>query len=87
MRGDIVISLGSETLTVRQIEVLVAVGRIGARGAATELFLSEKTIKKHLCEIRWKLRVTTTTRAIIVALQLGYFTLEDLYVVDHKEAI
>lgn len=61
-----------ERLTARERDVLalVADGRTNAQ-IATELFLSQATVKTHLVHVFEKLRVTSRTEAVAAARRLG----------------
>jgi two-component system, NarL family, response regulator LiaR len=68
-----------ESLSEREIEVL----RLAARGMsnaaiAQELALSARTVQVHLTHIFAKLGVASRTEAVIAALRLGWFSLEEL---------
>ena len=67
------------SLSKREIEVL----RLAARGMsnaaiAQELALSTRTVQVHLTHIFAKLGVASRTEAVIAALRLGWFSLEEL---------
>lgn len=67
------------SLSSREIEVL----RLAARGMsnaaiAQELALSTRTVQVHLTHIFAKLGVASRTEAVIAALRLGWFSLEEL---------
>lgn len=52
-------------LTERQLEVLATYGRTGStQKAASELFLSEKTVRNTLCAIYARLGVTSGVAAV-----------------------
>jgi two-component system response regulator DegU len=71
--------MDNETLTARQVEVLCAVANTSSqKEAALELLISHSTVKKHMEEIEWRLRVPNATRAVVVALLRGYITLDQL---------
>ncbi len=58
-----------EPLTDRELEVLKQIGRgLGNRDIATQLFLSEKTVKTHVANILQKLQVTSRTQAALYAI-------------------
>jgi DNA-binding NarL/FixJ family response regulator len=61
-----------ETLTDREREVLklIANGKRN-REIATELFISEKTVKNHVSNILWKLQVNDRTEAALFAARQG----------------
>ena len=69
-------SPSEETLSAREIEVLV----LAARGASNKeiahrLFISEATVKSHLIHIFDKLKVSDRTAAVTVALERGILQL------------
>lgn len=65
-------SRGSAKLTPRELEVLQAIVR-GARShqIATDLTISERTVKAHLASIYQKLGVESRAAAVAVAIQRG----------------
>lgn len=65
-----------ETLTQREIDVLslVAVG-LTNKDIATQLHISEATVKTHLINIFSKLQVSDRTAAVTVAVQRGFIDL------------
>lgn len=70
---------GPEALTTRELEVVRLVG-YGAsnRQIAFALYITENTVKTHLCHIYKKLDVHSRTRAVAASLRLGLFGYEDL---------
>ncbi|NLW47255.1 MAG: response regulator transcription factor [Firmicutes bacterium] len=59
-----------EPLTNRELEVLRQIGRgLGNRAIASELVLSEKTVKTHVANILQKLQVTNRTQAALYAIR------------------
>jgi DNA-binding NarL/FixJ family response regulator len=59
-------------LTGREREILVALARGRSnRELATELFLSEATVKSHVSNLLLKLNVRSRVQAVIVAYELG----------------
>lgn len=59
-----------EPLTERETEVLKLIGRgFGNREIATQLVLSEKTVKTHVANILQKLQVKSRTQAALYAIQ------------------
>ena len=61
-----------ETLTAREIEVLTLVAK-GAnnQAIAEKLFVKEVTVKTHLNSIFKKLKVTSRTQAVLLAMQMN----------------
>ena len=68
-------SLTSRLLTLRQLEVLsrVCQGKTNKQ-IATELGLSEKTVKAHVTAIFKVLGVVNRTQAVLVARRVGMIT-------------
>ena len=68
-----------DDLTPRELEVLrrLALGRTN-KEIASELFISEETVKSHIAKIFAKLDVENRSQAIVQALKRGLVTLEEL---------
>jgi DNA-binding NarL/FixJ family response regulator len=65
-----------EALTAREIEVLALVSKGASNAAiASELFISEATVKTHLIHIFGKLGVDDRTAAVVAALERGIIRL------------
>jgi DNA-binding NarL/FixJ family response regulator len=65
-----------EALTAREIEVLALVSKGPSNAAiASELFISEATVKTHLIHIFGKLAVDDRTAAVVAALERGIIQL------------
>ena len=65
-----------EALTAREIEVLALVSKGASNAAiASELFISEATVKTHLIHIFGKLAVDDRTAAVVAALERGIIQL------------
>jgi DNA-binding NarL/FixJ family response regulator len=65
-----------QTLTPREIEVLVLLGSgLGNKQIAKSLHISEHTVKFHLSSIFQKLGVSTRTEAVAVGVRLGLIML------------
>jgi DNA-binding NarL/FixJ family response regulator len=65
-----------EALTAREIEVLGLVSKGASNAAiASELFISEATVKTHLIHIFGKLSVDDRTAAVVAALERGIIEL------------
>ena len=63
---------GVDELTARERDVLALLGRgMANRRIASELYVSEKTVKTHVSSILAKLRVADRTQAALVAARLG----------------
>ncbi|MEO5678055.1 MAG: response regulator transcription factor, partial [Acidimicrobiales bacterium] len=62
--------LGELTARERQVLALLAQGRSN-RDLATELYVSEKTVKTHVSSILAKLRLTDRTQAALFAVRHG----------------
>lgn len=61
-----------ETLTPREVEILKLIGAgAGNRAIATQLVISEHTVKVHITRILAKLRVSSRTQAAARARELG----------------
>ncbi len=69
----------ADDLTPRELEVLrrLALGRTN-KEIASELFISEETVKSHLARVFAKLDVENRSQAIVQALKRGLVTLEEL---------
>jgi DNA-binding NarL/FixJ family response regulator len=70
---------GGEKLSTRELEIL----RLTAHGMANKdialaLGINLRTVKGHLADIFSKLRVGSRTEAVMVGLQAGFITLDDL---------
>ncbi|MGO9776674.1 MAG: response regulator [Terracidiphilus sp.] len=71
--------MGTEELTPREFEVLEQIVRgLSNKDIATELEISEATVKTHINNLLSKLGVTDRTQAATAALQRGIVTLESL---------
>jgi NarL family two-component system response regulator LiaR len=73
------IAAESDQLSEREMEVL----KLAASGKtnmeiANELALSVRTVQGHLSNIFSKMQVGSRTEAVILALRMGWFTLEDI---------
>jgi len=68
-----------DDLTPRELEVLrrLALGRTN-KEIASELFISEETVKTHIGKVLAKLDVENRAQAIVAALKRGLVTLEEL---------
>jgi len=68
-----------DDLTPRELEVLrrLALGRTN-KEIASELFISEETVKTHIGKVFAKLDVENRAQAIVAALKRGLVTLEEL---------
>jgi DNA-binding NarL/FixJ family response regulator len=61
-----------ERLTAREREVLAGLGRgLSNRQLATELYVSEKTVKTHVSNVLAKLRLGDRTQAALFAVRVG----------------
>jgi DNA-binding NarL/FixJ family response regulator len=71
--------MGTEELTPRELDVLeqIASGKSN-KGIATELQISEATVKTHINSLLGKLGVTDRTQAVTVAIQRGIVPFESL---------
>ena len=68
-----------EKMSVRELEILKMAARgMGNRDIATELNLSLRTVKGYLAGIFPKLKVSSRTEAVIIALRSGIISLDDL---------
>lgn len=68
-----------EALTERETEVLMLVARGRAnKQIASELFVSEKTVKAHVSSILMKLGVRSRTQAALHAVRTGLVSIEEL---------
>jgi two-component system, NarL family, response regulator LiaR len=72
-------AVAADDLTPRELEVLrrLALGRAN-KEIASELFISEETVKSHIAKIFAKLDVENRSQAIVQALKRGLVTLEEL---------
>jgi two-component system NarL family response regulator len=71
--------MGTEELTPREFDVLEQIVRgLSNKDIATELEISEATVKTHINNLLSKLGVTDRTQAATAALQRGIVTLESL---------
>ena len=67
---------GPDTLSEREVEVLQLIARGSAnKHIATELLISESTVKSHVANIFQKLNVNQRTEAVTQALQRGIIKL------------
>lgn len=78
-RGQAAFAAESDRLSDREMEVL----KLAARGMtnmeiANELALSVRTVQGHLSNIFSKMQVGSRTEAVILALRMGWFTLEEI---------
>jgi NarL family two-component system response regulator LiaR len=78
-RGQAAFATESDRLSDREMEVL----KLAARGMtnmeiANELALSVRTVQGHLSNIFSKMQVGSRTEAVILALRMGWFTLEEI---------
>jgi len=71
---NLAVQMHYEDLTVREIEVLraAASGRSN-KMIASELFISEETVKVHMKNIMYKLNASDRTRAFSLATAQGFF--------------
>ena len=61
---------GASTITEREVEVLELLSRgLGNKEMASELFVSEATVKSHLSHIYTKLGVDTRAGAVAAAIE------------------
>jgi DNA-binding NarL/FixJ family response regulator len=68
-----------DSLTARETEILMLVARGKAnKQIASELYLSEKTVKAHVSSVLMKLGVQSRTQAALHAVRTGLVSLEDL---------
>lgn len=68
---------GEEGLSKREIEILQLVGQgLNNKAIASELLISESTVKSHMLHIFAKLGVTDRTAAVTTALRRGIIRLE-----------
>jgi DNA-binding NarL/FixJ family response regulator len=75
-RREKVVDNPVQTLTPREIEVLVLLGSgLGNKLIAKSLHISEHTVKFHLSSIFQKLGVSTRTEAVTVGVRLGLIML------------
>src|ERR1035437_2008841 len=71
--------MGTEELTPREFDVLEQIVRgLSIKDIATELAISEATVKTHINNLLGKLGVTDRTQAATAAIQRGIVTLESL---------
>jgi len=78
-RGQAAIAADADRLSKREMGVL----KLAAEGMtnmeiANELSLSVRTVQGHLSNIFSKMQVGSRTEAVIQALRMGWFTLEDI---------
>lgn len=78
-RGQAAIAAAADRLSKREMGVL----KLAAEGMtnmeiANELSLSVRTVQGHLSNIFSKMQVGSRTEAVIQALRMGWFTLEDI---------
>jgi DNA-binding NarL/FixJ family response regulator len=65
-----------DALTTREIDVLRGVARGNSNGGiASELSISEHTVKNHVKSILSKLRAADRTHAVMIALKRGFIDL------------
>jgi NarL family two-component system response regulator LiaR len=70
---------GPEELTEREAEVLQLVARGKAnKQIASDLFVSEKTVKAHVSSILMKLGVQSRTQAALHAVRTGLVSVDEL---------
>ena len=68
-----------DALTARETEILMLVARGKAnKQIASELYLSEKTVKAHVSSVLMKLGVQSRTQAALHAVRIGLVSIEDL---------
>ena len=68
-----------DSLTARETEILMLVARGKAnKQIASELYLSEKTVKAHVSSVLMKLGVQSRTQAALHAVRTGLVSLEEL---------
>jgi NarL family two-component system response regulator LiaR len=73
------IAAESDQLSEREMEVLkLAASGMTNMEIANELALSVRTVQGHLSNIFSKMQVGSRTEAVILALRMGWFTLEDI---------
>ena len=71
--------MGTEELTHRELDVLEQIVRgMSNKEIATELEISEATVKTHINSLLGKLGVTDRTQAVTAAIQRGIVSLESL---------
>lgn len=67
-----------ETLTERELEVLIQVARgYSNKEIALNLSIAEKTVKAHISNILNKLNVNSRTQAALIAVRMGLVKLEE----------
>jgi len=65
-----------EKLTCRELDVMKSLSRgLTNKEIATELYISERTVKFHISSILNKFGADTRTEALSIAIQKGYLTL------------
>jgi two-component system, NarL family, response regulator LiaR len=68
-----------DSLTARETEILMLIARGKAnKQIASELYLSEKTVKAHVSSILMKLGVQSRTQAALHAVKTGLVSIEEL---------
>ena len=68
-----------DSLTKREKEILVQIEKgLPNKKIASELFITESTVKSHTQNLYAKLSVSSRTQAIIKAKSIGFFNLEGL---------
>ena len=67
--------MSDETLTSREIEVLLQIGGNRNRDIAEKLFISEETVKVHIKHIMEKLGASDRTQAVAIAVRRGIIEL------------
>lgn len=68
-----------DSLTARETEILMLVARGKAnKQIASELYLSEKTVKAHVSSVLMKLGVQSRTQAALHAVRTGLVSIEEL---------
>jgi NarL family two-component system response regulator LiaR len=72
-------SLASNKLTPREIHLLkLAAKGLSNKNIATQLNLSESTVKSYLVDIFSKINVSSRTEAVITGIKAGFINLSDL---------
>ncbi len=68
-----------EKLSARELEVLKLTARgLSNKDVASALGIKQRTVKGHLGDIFAKLRVASRTEAVIVGLQAGFLSMDDV---------